>query len=121
MEVAPMSTTVLLAGVLPFVVLVASLLAIPVSLLLLRLYRNAVQRGMNDLGARTASGAEPAAVPRLPSSSLKTQLFDHDSIKGPRNKFSPAYRIAMHRPWQTAWLGFFCGRFVPWVHWCSPF
>jgi len=33
-----MSTTVMLTGVLPFVVLVASALAVPVSLLLLRLY-----------------------------------------------------------------------------------
>lgn len=97
-----MSTTVLLTGVLPFIVLVASVLAVPVSLVLLRLYRNAVQKGMRNLGAGTVSLPERAVVHRMPSSSLQIRTFNHTSSQVRPDKISPAYRMAMQRPWQAA-------------------
>jgi hypothetical protein len=82
--------------------LVGSVLAVSASLLLMRLYRNAVQRRMSSFGRETVPGPEPAVVRRRPSSSLQMRTFDDTvSLVGPET-ILPAYRIAMQRPWQTA-------------------
>jgi FHA domain len=82
--------------------LVGSVLAVSASLLLMRLYRNAVQRRMSSFGRETVPGPEPAVVRRRPSSSLQMRTVDDTvSLVGPET-ISPAYRVAMQRPWQTA-------------------
>jgi hypothetical protein len=82
--------------------LVGSVLAVSASLLLMRLYRNAVQRRMSSFGRETVSGPDRAIVPRTPSSSLQIRTFANTlSPVGP-GTISPAYQIAMQRPWQTA-------------------
>lgn len=97
-----MSLTVLLTGVLPIAVWVASALTLPVSLLLLRMYRNAVQKGMNSFGGGMVPGSERDLVRRTPSSSLQIRTFDHASREVRRGKVSPTYRMALQRPWQAA-------------------
>jgi FHA domain len=97
-----MSTTVMLTGVLPFIVLVASVLAVPVSLVLLKLYRNAVQKGMRSSGGGAVPGPDRAVVHRTPSASLQIRTFDDTASRIGPDKISPAYRIAVQRPWQTA-------------------
>jgi hypothetical protein len=82
--------------------LVGSALAVPASFLLMRLYRNAVQRGMRSFGRETVPGPERAVVHRTPSSPLQIQTFDHTSSQVRPDTISPAYRTAMQRPWQTA-------------------
>ncbi len=97
-----MSATVVLTGVLPFVVLVASVLAAPASLLLLRRYRDAVQKGMASFGGGPAPGPAGALVHRAPSSPLHIETFDHTSSQVRLDPISPAYRTAMHSPWHAA-------------------
>jgi len=96
-----MSTTVMLTGLLPFIVLVASVLAVPTSLLLLRLYRSAVQKGMRSAGGSPVPVPDRPAVHRTPLSALRIQAFDASSHAqgdlGP-----PAYRKARDGRWQTA-------------------
>ncbi len=96
-----MSSTVILTGMLPFVVLVAAALAFPVCALLLLLYRAAVLKGMRTTGGGTASAArtDPTQPPSSPllirtlteSSPLDSAAFDHN-----------AYRRATLGPWRTA-------------------
>jgi len=97
-----MSTTVMLTGLLPFIVLVASVLAVPTSLLLLRLYRNAVQKGMRSVGGGTVLSPDRTAVHRAPSLSLRMQAFDHTSNQAQPDTESPAYSKARYGAWKTA-------------------
>jgi hypothetical protein len=88
--------------VLVLFLLVGSALAVSASLLLMRLYRDAVQSRMSSFGRETVPGPEPAVVRQTPSSSLQTRTLDDTvSLLGPET-ISPAYRIAMQRPWLTA-------------------
>jgi FHA domain len=98
----PMSLTVLLTAVLPVAVWVASALTIPVSLLLLRMYRKAVQKGMSSSGGGMVPGKERDLVREKPSSSLQIRTFDHASKEVRRGEISPAYSIAVQRTWQVA-------------------
>ena len=82
--------------------LVGSVLAVSASLLLMRLYRNAVQRRMSSFGRETVPGPEPTVVRRTPSSALQMRTFDNASSLVRPDTISPAYRMAMQRPWQTA-------------------
>ncbi len=94
-----MSITVMLTGMLPFVVIVASLLAIPVSLILLRIYKRAVRRGMTTGGSMVASG-DPA--PRsAPGAALEVKALPGDS--GIRfDKMKPILQTASFARWRTA-------------------
>lgn len=94
-----MSTRVMLTGMLPFVVIVASLLAVPVSLVLLRMYKRAVRRGMTT-GESIVAPADRA--PRsTPASALEVKTLSgnsgvrHDSMK-------PIFRFASFARWRTA-------------------
>jgi hypothetical protein len=51
--------------------LVGSVLAVSASFLLMRLYRNAVQRRMSSFGRETVPGPERAVVHRTPASALQ--------------------------------------------------
>ena len=82
--------------------LVGSLLAVSASLLLMSLYRNAVQRRMSSFGRETVPGPERAVAHRTPSSALQVRTFDNTSSLVRPDTSSPAYRMAMQRPWQTA-------------------
>jgi hypothetical protein len=94
-----MSITVMLTGLLPFVVIIASLLAIPVSLVLLRMYKRAVRRGMTTGGSIVAA-ADPA--PRsAPGTALEVKELPSDSRIGFDN-MKPILRIALFGRWRTA-------------------
>jgi hypothetical protein len=95
-----MSATLILTGLLPFVLLFGAVLAVPTSLVLLKLYRSAVQRGMRSVGG--ASNPTRAAVHRVPSSSLQLQSFDQRSSSTASETFSSAYHRAIHGRWRTA-------------------
>jgi hypothetical protein len=88
--------------VLVLFLLVGSVLAVSASLLLMRLYRNAVQSRMSSFGRETVRGPEPAVVRQTPSSSLQMRTLDHTTNLDQPDTISPAYRMAMQRPWQTA-------------------
>ena len=95
-----MSTTVILTGLLPFVLVFGAALAVPTSLVLLKLYRNAVQRGMRSIGG--ASDPAIAAVHRVPSSSLELEGLDQQSGRIPSHPLPPAYDRAIRGPWHAA-------------------
>ena len=85
MNAGGIDATVALTGVLPFVVLVAALLSLPVCLLLLRLYRRAVLAGMNATAGEgwpageewSAHEAAPlGAVPAPPPAPLRIVAID---------------------------------------------
>jgi hypothetical protein len=90
--------TVLLTGLLPFVILAASVLALPVSFVLLRLYRRAVQRGMWKVGAITPEPGSDLAR-RAPASPLIVKVIELQSI--PPGS-STVYRAAASGPWRAA-------------------
>jgi hypothetical protein len=90
--------TVLLTGLLPFVILAASALALPVSFVLLRLYRRAVQRGMRKLGA--APPPPERDVARLvPPAPLAVTVVEPSTIAAAA---TPAYEAAIRGPWRAA-------------------
>ena len=97
-----MSTTDLLTGMLPMMVLIGSLLAVPVSFLLLRWYRAAVQKRMDSISQAATVGSERDLVRSAPSSSLQLETMDASSIPFPHETLSPAYRTAMRGPWRAA-------------------
>jgi FHA domain len=82
--------------------LVGSALAVSASFLLMRLYRNAVQRRMSSFGRETAPGPERKLLHRRPSSALQMRTLDNTSSPVRADTISSAYRTAMQRPWQTA-------------------
>ena len=95
-----MSTTVMLTGMLPFIVLVASLLAIPVSLVLLRMYKRAVRRGMSA-GNSSAAAVDDRAR-SMPPSQLQVATVSVGSPSLQFDKSTPAYRAACYSCWRTA-------------------
>jgi FHA domain len=82
--------------------LVGSVLAVSASLLLMRLYRNAVQRRMSSFGRETVPGPVRAVVRRTPSSALQMRTLDNTSSLVRPDTIASAYLMAMQRPWQTA-------------------
>jgi len=96
-----MSATAMLTGLLPLVVLIGSALAVPVSFLLLRLYRNAVQKGMTRSGGGTRS-PEPNGAHRVPLSPLELRSLDGASKPVRRETVSWGHGMARRGPWRTA-------------------
>jgi hypothetical protein len=92
----------MLTGILPFIVLAASLLAIPVSLVLLRMYKRAVRRGMSA-GNSSAATKEDRAKSKPPSD-LSIAALSADSGNLQFDKTTPAYRAACYSCWRTAAL-----------------
>src|SRR5215471_12231414 len=82
--------------------LVGSALAVSASLLLMRLYRNAVQKRMSSFGRETTPGPARTLVHRTPSSAIQIRTLDSTSSPVRPDMISRAYRRAMQRPWQTA-------------------
>ncbi|MCB1741303.1 MAG: hypothetical protein KDK91_13090, partial [Gammaproteobacteria bacterium] len=100
-----MSSTLALTGLLPFVVLIAAALAFPVSLLLLRLYRRGVLRGMTKLGGAQAVQHAPEST-RLghatPAANLRIETLETDTRPAVPPGNIHAWHNATRNPWLTA-------------------
>ncbi len=96
-----MSSTVALTGLLPFVVLVASLLALPVCFVLLRLYRNSVNKEMAATSGGEAATLQASAPTRTPSARLDIQ-FISDANDSQTQINEPSYQRAMRGPWRAS-------------------
>jgi hypothetical protein len=97
-----MSSTVALTGLLPFVVLLAALLAFPLCFLLLKLYRGSVRKGMRSMGGGQQASRAPAASPRAPASQLRILAAGADSTSDGPEVRTPAYRRAVSGPWRAS-------------------
>ena len=97
MEAQGISTTVALTGMLPFVVLLAAALSLPLCFLLLRLYRASLLKGM-DARAGTAAPAPAARVqPGPPAVPLHIAHLDQRPAAS-----AAIVRLAVRGPWQLA-------------------
>lgn len=96
-----MSTTVTLTGALPFLVLVAALLAYPLSSLLLSLYRRSVQRGMASVAGGSATPAA-AASRRQPVAALRIDLPPAARPAARQGPPSPLWQLATNGRWRAA-------------------
>lgn len=93
-----MNLTTTLTGLLPFVVLLASALAVPVSLGLLALYRRAVMHGMAaSAGAAPAPGAAPGT---RPTAALRLQRLAGEPLRGTAAALS-GWQSAWQAPWRA--------------------
>jgi len=97
-----MSSTVALTGILPFIVLVASGLAFPVCLFLLKLYRRSVTKSMALVAAGESAAREPAVVSRAPSTQLRVAAMGGNSVPIGVDTEAHAYRNAASGPWRAS-------------------
>jgi hypothetical protein len=101
-ETTGISTTVALTGLLPFVVLAAAVLALPVCFFLLWLYRRAVLAGMDSSAGADAPRPAPGP-PRLPPAA---PLRIESAQDGERVATGPVeaavLREALRGPWRSA-------------------
>jgi hypothetical protein len=98
-----MSTTVILTSLLPFALVAGAICAVPVSLLLLGIYRNAVTRGMRA-SASTASAGPRAArsrAPLPPAAPLHIVRIDPETAIAPCDAL-PEDRRAVRGKWDAA-------------------
>lgn len=95
-----MNTTVVLTGMLPFVVMAAAVLSLPVCVLLLRLYRRTVLAGMETMAGTDA--APPAATPpgALAAAPLRIVTLDHRVPP----EIAPADAKVLRRAARGAWV-----------------
>jgi hypothetical protein len=103
-----LSVQVTLTGLLPFVVLVASVLSLPCSLGLLALYRRSVLRGMREAGAAASSPQAPAPA-SPPAQRLSIALLDALSGDAGSTEGTLAFQNARRAPQRTALLYAFAG------------
>ncbi|MCJ7838500.1 MAG: hypothetical protein MUP61_04705, partial [Burkholderiales bacterium] len=97
-----MSTTVVLTGLLPFVVLAAAFLAFPVCFVLLRLYRNSVNRGMASVGDAGPASLESGAGTRTPPARLEFRYLAADTEVSRDQTSDPSYQRAVRGPWRAS-------------------
>lgn len=102
MESQGISTTVALTGLLPFAVLAAAALSLPVCFLLLRLYRRSVLEGMAATGDALAPDPTPDVRATAPASALLIHNLAEASSARDTAPDSAAYRRAIVGPWQAA-------------------
>lgn len=109
MESQGISTTVALTGVLPFVVLLAAALSLPVCAFLLRLYRRSVLAGMDTRAGAGAWQPEPEPEPQRgpPVAALAVENLDHSPPVVASAADAVAWRRALRGPWQLA-AGYAC-------------
>jgi hypothetical protein len=86
--------TLALTGALPFVLLAGAIIAFLASLFLLRLYRRAVLRGMNQSAGRHVAGTTPPGAPAPPPQRLRFALLDRAT--------GPGSTLAGASPWHAA-------------------
>lgn len=95
-----MDLTVALTGLLPFAVLVAAVVAWPLSRVLLVFYRRSVERGMQSLSAaQTAPPARPAGHRPPPAAPLVLCPLDAN----PPASDHPDLQRSLQGVWQPAW------------------
>jgi hypothetical protein len=102
----PDSFTLVLTGQLPIILIVAALLAFPISLLLLRLYRRAVLKSMD----RQAGAEADQPIPGLPSgpevqtppAPLKIITLPGDDAQFATPEAQARYNRAVRTPWLAA-------------------
>jgi len=95
-----MDLTVALTGLLPFAVLVAAIVAWPLSRVLLVFYRRAVERGMQSLSAaQPAAATAPAARRPPPAAPLVLRALDAH----PPARAHPDLQRSLQGVWQPAW------------------
>jgi hypothetical protein len=94
-----------LPGQVILTLLVAAVLAFPVSLALLALYRRAVLRSMGDRADSWAFENEPpesTAPPGQPMQTVPAVSFDHESTAAQGGGAENLYSNLLHRPWRAA-------------------
>ncbi len=97
-----MNRTTALTGELPFVVLIAAALALPVSFFLLWVYRRAVLRSMRVRSGSAA--AEPVEAIATPASSLGFSFLDASGPLPVVPQMAALLRQAERAPWQAAMI-----------------
>jgi len=96
-----MSSTVIVTGVLPFVILIATVLAFPTCFLLLNLYRRSVLREMSR-GSGELVTRGPTTASRPPVSQIRIVALDSNSTQNRNGIESPQYRRALLGPWRAS-------------------
>jgi hypothetical protein len=110
-------TTLAITGELPSVLLGGALLALPVSLLLLWLYRRAVLRSMNTAARGGDATAKVRTAAAGPANALKIAFADARSAADA----APGIRDVMRGPWHAAAIyglggaAYACVMSVPWT------
>ncbi|WP_306532537.1 hypothetical protein [Geobacter sp.] len=99
-------TTLALTGQLPFILSAGAVLALPLSYLLLRLYRRALLRGMSHRGekpggGREASHAERAGSMSPPAGEFRLTVLDASPSAGTGNGAGSLLRLARSSPWRA--------------------
>jgi hypothetical protein len=100
-------TTLALTGQLPFILSTGAMLALPISFLLLRLYRRAVLKRMNQrserpAGALQTGGTRRAEPEEKPGGSLKLSIVDAAARSGAGPAGETLFRRACSSPWRAA-------------------
>ena len=104
-----MSSTVALTGLLPFVVLMASALAFPVSFLLLAMYRRAVRKRMASLGGNPSRPSVATVTPGEPVPPPRIEVVDPGSSEREVDAPMPAFGRAAYGPWHASAAYAFAG------------
>ena len=99
-------TTLALTGQLPFILSTGAILALPLSFLLLRLYRRAVLKGMNrrsekPTDSRKAEAAVRAEQGESASGGLRVSIVDAAAEQGAGHAGETLYRRACSNPWRA--------------------
>ena len=99
-------TTLALTGQLPFILSTGAILALPLSYLLLRLYRRALLRGMNRKGGKTGrrretSRAEQAEATPLPAGEFRLTVLDASFSAGTGKSASQLLGRTRSSPWRA--------------------
>src|SRR5262249_55955854 len=96
-----MSSTVIVTGVLPFVILIATVLAFPICFALLSVYRRSVLREMSRASDAPVTRGPTAAV-HSPVSHIRTIALDSNSTRNQNGIESSQYRRALLGPWRAS-------------------
>ena len=96
-----MSSTVIVTGVLPFIILIATVLAFPICFVLLNLYRRSVLREMSR-GSGELVTRGPTTASRPPASQIRIVALDSNSTQNRNGIESPQYRRALLGPWRAS-------------------
>ena len=102
----PDPTTLALTGQLPFILSTGAIVVLPISFLLLRLYRRAVLKGMNrrserPTGLRKAEAAVRAEQGARASGDLQLSVVDAAAEQGGGHAGETLYRRACSNPWRA--------------------
>src|SRR5713101_1744015 len=94
-----------LNGQLGFVLLLALVLALPISFVLIRLYRRAVAKSMRERSSPLATDPIPpvtSTLPHQPAPSAPELTFIQAASDIPTGSGAALYAEVFHAPWRTA-------------------